>query len=314
MIDPVYFKTYSNGTLKERITVLREKMKCCTLCPRNCKVDRLSGETGICKTGEYAVVSSYMPHFGEEAPLVGSHGSGTIFFTHCNLHCNFCQNYDISHQGQGQKVTEREIADMMLSLQALGCHNINFVTPTHVVPQILSALYLAIKDGLHLPLVYNSSGYDLVDTLSLLDGIIDIYMPDFKFWDPEIARVTCDAPDYPEIVKAALKEMHRQTGDLIIDHDGITRKGLLVRHLVMPENMAGTGKIMEYIVAHISANSYVNIMPQYRPCFRAYEHPPLNRPITREEFYSAVEMARQAGISRLDKMYCKVLKMYARFL
>jgi putative pyruvate formate lyase activating enzyme len=300
-MEPVYIKTYNNGTLKERITILRDRLKCCTLCPRKCQVNRLSGETGICETGEYPVVSSYMPHFGEEAPLVGHHGSGTIFFTHCNLHCIFCQNYDISHQGRGQKVTYREVADMMLTLQSLGCHNINFVTPSHVVPQILSALYIAIQDGLYVPLVYNSSGYDLVDTLQLLDGIIDIYMPDFKFWDPGISKKTCDAPDYCEIAKAALKEMHRQTGDLVLDHDGIARRGLLVRHLVMPENMAGTGNIMEYIATHISTNTYVNIMPQYRPCFKAYDYPPLDRSITHDEFYHAIEIAKKAGISRLDK-------------
>ena len=300
-MEPFYIKAYKNGILKERITILRDKLKCCTLCPRKCQVNRLSGETGICETSEYAVVSSYMPHFGEEAPLVGRHGSGTIFFTHCNLHCIFCQNYDISHQGRGQKVTDREVADMMLTLQSLGCHNINFVTPSHVVPQILSALHIAVQDGLHVPLVYNSSGYDLVETLKLLDGIIDIYMPDFKFWDPGISGKTCDAPDYREIAKAALKEMHRQTGDLILDHDGIAHMGLLVRHLVMPENLAGTEKIMKYIASEISTNTYVNIMPQYRPCFNAYKYPLLNRSITHDEFYHAIEMAKKAGISRLDK-------------
>ena len=300
-MDPAYLESYRKGILKERITTLRERLKCCTLCPRKCKVDRLSGETGICRTGEYAVVSSYMPHFGEEAPLVGRHGSGTIFFTHCNLLCNFCQNYDISHQGHGHQVTEREIADMMLTLQAIGCHNINFVTPSHVVPQILASLYLAINDGLHLPLVYNSSGYDLADTLRMLEGIIDIYMPDFKFWNPEISDATCNAPDYPEIARAALKEMHRQTGDLILDNDGIAVKGLLVRHLVMPENIAGTGEVMKYIAGNISPDTYVNIMPQYRPCGKAYEHPPLNRSITHDEYYSAVDMAKKAGITRFDR-------------
>lgn len=300
-MEPVYLNTFHNGTLKERLSVLRDRLKCCTLCPRKCKVNRLSGETGICNTAEYAFVSSYMPHFGEESPLVGRHGSGTIFFTHCNLLCNFCQNYDISHQGHGHQVTERELADMMLSLQTLGCHNINFVTPSHVVPQILVALYLAIEDGLLLPLVYNSSGYDLVDTLLFLDGIVDIYMPDFKFWNPEISKKTCNAPDYPEIAKAALKEMHRQAGDLVLDHHGIAVKGVLVRHLVMPENMAGTMEVMKYIASNISTNTYVNIMPQYRPCGKAYEQPPLNRSITHKEFYDAIDMAKIAGISRLDK-------------
>ncbi len=300
-MEPVYLNTYHNGILKERLSILRDRLKCCTLCPRKCKADRLSGETGICKTGEYAFVSSYMPHFGEEAPLVGRHGSGTIFFTHCNLLCFFCQNYDISHQGHGHEVTDRELADMMLSLQALGCHNINFVTPSHVIPQILTSLNLAINDGLRVPLVYNSSGYDLVDTLSMLEGIIDIYMPDFKFWDPDISDLTCNAPDYPEIAKAALKDMHRQVGDLILGHDGIAVKGLLVRHLVMPENMAGTGEAMEYIANHISTNTYVNIMPQYRPYGKAYEYPQFNRPITHDEFYTAIDMAKKAGIKRFDR-------------
>jgi putative pyruvate formate lyase activating enzyme len=301
-MEPIYLQSYRSGILKVRAAMLKDKLKCCTLCPRNCQVDRLSGETGICKTGEYAVVSSYMPHFGEEAPLVGHHGSGTIFFTHCNLLCNFCQNYDISHQGYGNMVTIRILADMMLSLQALGCHNINFVTPSHVVPQILSALLLAVEDGLNVPLVYNSSGYDSTDTIKMLDGIIDIYMPDFKFWDGEISKMTCDADDYPEIAQNALKEMYHQVGDLIMDQNGIALSGLLVRHLVMPENLAGTEKIMEFIAENISKNTYVNIMPQYRPCGKAYENARLNRPITMDEFTLAISMARKAGISRLDKI------------
>jgi putative pyruvate formate lyase activating enzyme len=300
LMEPVYLQSYHNGILKERVLISKDKLKCCTLCPRHCQVDRLSGEKGICKTGEYALVSSYMPHFGEEAPLVGLHGSGTIFFTHCNLLCNFCQNYDISHQGHGNLVTDRILADMMLSLQALGCHNINFVTPSHVVPQILSALLLAVEDGLSVPLVYNSSGYDLVDTLKMMDGIIDIYMPDFKFWNSEISGMTCDAVDYPEITRNALKEMHHQVGDLVLDQNGIAIRGLLVRHLVMPENLAGTEKIMEFIAKKISENTYVNIMPQYRPYGKAYETPLLNQSITQNEFSSAISMAKKTGIFRLD--------------
>ena len=300
-MEPSYLRAFHNGTLKKRAVILKEKLKCCTLCPRHCQVDRLSGEKGICKTGEYALVSSYMPHFGEEAPLVGHHGSGTIFFTHCNLLCNFCQNYDISHHGHGNIVTDRILADMMLSLQTLGCHNINFVTPSHLVPQILSALLLAVEDGLNVPLVYNSSGYDSADTLTMLDGIMDIYMPDFKFWNSEISKLTCDTSDYPEITRIALKEMHRQVGDLVLDKNGIAIRGLLVRHLVMPENIAGTAKIMEFIAQNISKNTYVNIMPQYRPCGKAYENSQLNRPITLQEFSSAISMAVKAGITRLDK-------------
>jgi putative pyruvate formate lyase activating enzyme len=300
-MEPVYLQSYSNRILNERAIILKNKLKCCTLCPRNCRVDRLSGETGICRTGELAVVSSYNPHFGEEAPLVGQHGSGTIFFTNCNLLCNFCQNYDISHLGYGNVVGDRILADMMLSLQSLGCHNINFVTPSHVVPQILSALLIAVNDGLNVPLVYNTGGYDTIDTLQMLDGIIDIYMPDFKFWDSEISKMTCDADDYPEIARNALREMYRQVGDLVLDQNGIAVRGLLVRHLVMPENFAGTEKIMEFIAENVSKNTYVNIMPQYRPCGKAHEHPSLNRSITQYEFSSAILLAMKAGITRLDK-------------
>jgi putative pyruvate formate lyase activating enzyme len=304
-MGPVYLQSYRNRTLKNKTEILKDRLKCCNLCPRNCKVDRLSGETGICKTGEYATVSSYNPHFGEESPLVGHHGSGTIFFTHCNLLCNFCQNYDISHLGYGKAVGDRILADMMLSLQALGCHNINFVTPTHVIPQILSALHLAVQDGLSVPLVYNSSGYDKVSTLRTLEGIIDIYMPDFKFWDPEISKLTCDAHDYPEIARNALKEMHRQVGDLVLNDIGIAERGLLIRHLVMPGNIAGTEQIMKFIAEEISVNTYVNIMPQYRPYGKAYENNLLKRPITHEEFFMAVSAAKQYGIRRLDKI-CKI--------
>jgi len=300
-VDPVYINTYKKGIIKDRSIELHEALKCCNLCPRQCNADRLSGETGTCKTGEYATVSSYMPHFGEEAPLVGTQGSGTIFFTHCNLLCSFCQNYDISHEGRGQIVSDRELADMMLSLQALGCHNINFVTPSHVVPQILSALLPAIEDGLNIPLVYNSGGYDSPETIKSLDGIVDIYMPDFKFWDSEPSKQTCDAPDYPEVAREAIKEMHRQTGDLVINHQGIATKGLLVRHLVMPEKMAGTEQIMQFLAKEVSPETYVNIMPQYRPCGKAYLHEQLGRVISTAEFYAAIDVASAAGITRLDK-------------
>ncbi len=300
-MDPVYIQAYKNGSLKDRANKSHESLKCCNLCPRQCSADRLSGETGTCNTGEYAMVSSYSPHFGEEAPLVGNHGSGTIFFTHCNLLCSFCQNFDISHEGHGRTVTDRELADMMMSLQALGCHNINFVTPSHVVPQILTALILAVESGLNVPLVYNSGGYDSRETLKFLDGIIDIYMPDFKFWNTEPARATCDAPDYPEIAREAIKEMHSQTGSLVINNQGIATRGLLVRHLVMPGKMAGTEQIMNFLAEEISTDTYVNIMPQYRPCGKAYRHEQLERSISPEEFYEAIDLAIAAGITRLDK-------------
>ena len=297
---PAYIESFENGLLEEKTAAARKILKSCVLCPRRCKVDRLAGETGICKTKYNAVVSSYDAHFGEEAPLVGSHGSGTVFFTHCNLMCLFCQNYDISHEGMGREVEDEQLANMMLALQNQGCHNINFVTPSHVVPQILSALPAAIEGGLNVPLVYNSGGYDSVATLKILDGIFDIYMPDFKFWDPEVAKKTCDAPDYPEAARKALLEMHRQVGDLVVDKDGIARRGLLIRHLVLPKGLAGTREVMKFIASEISKNSYVNVMAQYRPCGRASEIKELSRHVNETEFGEAMEIARQEGILRLD--------------
>ncbi len=232
---PSYLKACENGTLKEKINLIYALLEKCSLCPRSCGVNRLEDEKGVCKTGRKAMVSSCNAHFGEEAPLVGKNGSGTIFFTNCSLLCNFCQNYEISHFGHGYEVTDEELAKMMISLQNKGCHNINFVTPSHVVPQILSALELAVKKGLNVPLIYNSGGYDNVETLKLLEGIFDIYMPDFKFWDSKIAERTCHAPDYPEVARKVFLEMHRQVGDLVIDKNGIAKSGLLVRHLVLPK-------------------------------------------------------------------------------
>ena len=289
------------ATLGERAEAARAVLSECTLCPRHCRVDRQSGELGFCRTGRRAWVSGCNPHFGEEAPLVGDGGSGTIFFTHCNLGCLFCQNYDISHQGRGEPVSDRQLADFMLSLQAMGCHNINFVTPSHVVPQLLSALEIAVDNGLCLPLVYNTGGYDRVETLALLDGIVDIYMPDFKFWAPEIAETACAAPNYPESARSAILEMHRQVGDLVMDDRDIAVRGLLIRHLVMPAGLAGTRQIMRFISRRISPNTYVNIMPQYRPCGKAGEMRELARPLSAEDFRNALADARAEGISRLDR-------------
>ena len=273
----------------------------CSLCPRECNVDRLSGDSGICKTQDRALVSSYNPHFGEEAPLVGRKGSGTIFFTHCNLMCNFCQNYDISHEGHGQTVIDEQLAQIMLHLQNIGCHNINFVTPSHVVAQILSALEVAVENGLSIPLVYNTGGYDKVETLQLLDGVFDIYMPDFKFWDSDTAEKTCNAKDYPEIAQKAFLEMHRQVGDLVIDDSGIAQRGLLVRHLVLPEDLAGTRDVMWFLAEQISPNTYVNVMSQYRPCGKAAEIKDLTRSISDKEYQQAIEAAKEEGINRLDQ-------------
>ncbi len=287
--------------LKEKIKHAFEILSSCSLCPRLCGVDRLSGELGVCaglvKTPR---VSSYIPHFGEEAPLVGSRGSGTIFFTHCNLLCNFCQNYDISHEGHGEEVSHEHIARMMLSLQKSGCHNINFVTPSHIVPQILSAVEIAVKKGLCVPMIYNTGGYDRVETLKLLEGVFDIYMPDFKFWDSQIAEKTCKAGDYPEVARNALIEMHRQVGDLVTDESGIATRGLLVRHLVLPHNLAGTRDVMRFIANKISPDTYVNIMPQYRPCGRAAEVKELAGFPSKTDYETALNAAKEEGITRLD--------------
>jgi len=299
--EPAYIKTFEKGLLQEKINAAYTRLSPCKLCPQKCCVDRLSGETGICKTAEYALVSSYNPHFGEEKPLVGTDGSGTIFFTHCNLMCLFCQNFDISHEGHGQKIAAAELAAVMLALQQHGCHNINFVTPSHVVPQILSALEIAIQQGLSVPLVYNSGGYDLPATLKLLDGVFDIYMPDFKFWDPQIAKSACQAKDYPEIARNALREMHRQVGELTVDQDGIAQKGLLIRHLVLPGGLAGTREIMRFIAREISTHSYVNLMSQYRPCGRAPEVKGLNASLSPADFQTALQAAKAEGITRLDQ-------------
>jgi putative pyruvate formate lyase activating enzyme len=298
--QPSYIKTFESGLFKEKIETAYKTLKACIICPRKCKVNRLSDETGICKTGKQAIVASYDHHFGEEAPLVGANGSGTIFFSYCNLLCNFCQNFDISHHGWGNAVDDKQLAHMMLTLQKGGCHNINFVTPSHVVPQILSALNIAIDKGLNIPLVYNSSGYDSVRTLKILDGVFDIYMPDFKFWDPKIADITCNAPDYPEIARSALTEMHRQVGDLILDKNGIAQRGLLIRHLVLPNNLAGTREIMNFIANRISKNSYVNIMAQYRPCGNASEIKELCCHLDENDFKEALRIAEEEGITRLD--------------
>ncbi len=298
--EPAYIATYKKGLLSEKINAAYDILNSCTLCPRRCKIDRLSGQIGICKTGEKAYVSSFNAHFGEEAPLVGSNGSGTIFFTHCNLLCIFCQNYDISHLGHGEEISNDQLAGIMLHLQNAGCHNINFVTPSHVVPQILSAVEAAVKEGLSVPLVYNSGGYDRVKTLKLLEGIFDIYMPDFKFWDPKVAEAMCQASDYPEVARKALAEMHRQVGDLVTDELGIAQRGLLLRHLVLPDGLAGTREIMKFISSDISLNTYVNIMPQYRPCGRADEVKALTAYLSQRDYKLALQAAKEEGIERLD--------------
>ena len=297
-----YLELYHRGKLAERVEAANTLLKNCQVCPRHCGINRLAEETGECHTGKLAVVSSYGPHFGEESPLVGKHGSGTIFFTNCNLKCLLCQNYSISQLGDGTEVTNEELARMMLALQARGCHNINLVSPTHVVPQILKGLEIAINQGLRLPLVYNSGGYDSAEALEILDGIIDIYMPDMKYSDEGTAEELSGIKSYPTINQAAIKEMHRQVGDLKIDEDGIAIRGLLIRHLVLPHGLAGTKKTMKFIAEDISPNSYVNVMAQYHPCYKAFQIPQLAKPLSRQEFLEAIELAKRAGLNRLDRL------------
>jgi putative pyruvate formate lyase activating enzyme len=296
---PSYIKL-SKKILKDKIRSAEEILKNCTLCPRNCKVDRSAGETGFCGTGDRPYISSWNPHFGEEAPLVGNQGSGTIFMTHCNLGCLFCQNWTISHKDKGNIYSFEEVADIMMTLQKYGCHNINLVTPTHQVPMILRSLEIAIDKGLKVPLVYNCGGYESVETLKILDGIIDIYMPDFKYADSGPAKEYSNAEDYPSVVKETIKAMHRQVGDLVVDNNDIALKGLLVRHLVLPEGLAGTEKIVKFLVEEVSPDTYTNIMAQYYPCYKAQDHPPLDRRITNAEYRKAVKAARDAGLKRLD--------------
>jgi putative pyruvate formate lyase activating enzyme len=282
---------------REAYLILRD----CTLCPRKCHVDRLENQRGFCRVGARAIVSSVGPHFGEEAPLVGLHGSGTIFFAGCNLGCLYCQNYDISHLVAGEEVREADLVHHMLVLQGLGCHNINLVTPTHVVPQILGALAEARREGVDLPVVYNCGGYESVETLKLLSGAVDIYMPDFKYGDNAAGKRYSCVDDYFDRACEALMEMHRQVGDLVIDEDGVAQRGLLIRHLVLPGGLAGTEQVMAFIAREMSTNSYVNIMAQYRPEFRAAEFPEMDRGITNEEYRQAVEIAKRYGITRLDR-------------
>ena len=300
--QPAYLKLWQSGELLRRVELGLAKLTDCTLCPRSCHVNRIAGKTKTCRTGRHAVVSSYFAHHGEERCLRGRRGSGTIFFSWCNLRCVFCQNYEISREGEGRTVKAEELAEMMLTLQAQGCHNINLVTPEHVVPQILEALPLAVGRGLNLPLVYNTSAYDSLDTLALTDGVVDIYMPDFKFWDPHKSRLYAKAPDYPEAARRAIHEMHRQVGPLVMDEQGIALRGVLLRHLVMPGGAAGTADIMQWIARELSTETYVNLMAQYRPAghVSAKQYPELNRGITNEEFQQACEAVLAAGLHRLD--------------
>ncbi|MGC8742323.1 MAG: radical SAM protein [Verrucomicrobiia bacterium] len=303
---PSYLTLARTGELKLRARKALEILSSCVLCPHKCGINRLEDSPGFCKMGRYAFVASYFPHTGEEDCIKGWRGSGTIFFSGCNLQCVFCQNWDISHYRSGEPVDANGLARIMMELQKSGCHNINLVTPTHIVPQILEALDAAVEMGLRLPIVYNTGGYDSVDTLKLLDGVVDIYMPDFKVWDENIAARLLNSPDYPEIARNAIKEMHRQVGDLVIDENGIARRGLLLRHLVMPSNLAGTKQICEWIAKEISTHTYINLMNQYHPdgdvIFSRSNlvYKELARLVTREEYQKAFEYAKNAGLHRFD--------------
>jgi len=292
---PAYLKL-TEKELKEKIKLAFELQEKCRLCPRECGAERGKGQKGACRAGNTVKIASYGPHFGEERPLVGTHGSGTIFFSYCNLECVFCQNCDISWAGYGREISTQELAEIMLKLQKRGCHNINLVTPTHYVPQILEALLTAREKGLCLPLVYNCGGYESIETLKILDGVIDIYMPDVKYDDSETAQRLSGVKDYPQRVKEALKEMHQQVGDLKVDEKGIAKRGLIIRHLVLPGDLAGTKEIMRFIAEELSPQSFVNIMRQYHPAHRARNYPPLNRPVTSHEYEKAVEAAEKVGI------------------
>ncbi|NOR41262.1 MAG: radical SAM protein [Gammaproteobacteria bacterium] len=299
---PAYLTLLENNQLQARAKQAYQHMTNCDLCARYCYINRFETIKGaVCRTGERAVVNGYGAHHGEEDPLRGSHGSGTLFFSWCSLRCAFCQNWKISQKGIGREVEPDELAEMMLSLQAQGCHNINFVTPSHVVAQIIAAVAIAARQGLHLPLVYNTGGYDSPEALALLDGIIDIYMPDMKYGDSNNAREYSRVRDYAEVNFAAVKEMHRQVGDLQLDEHGIAQRGLLVRHLVLPGNIAGTDKVLSYLADEVSTNTYLNLMDQYHPCYRADDNPPLDRNLSPSEYQEALGLTEKYGLKRLDQ-------------
>ncbi len=300
--EPAYLSLLRRGELSSRIEQAYQHLEDCDLCARYCHMIRRETIKGaVCRTGERAVVNSFGPHHGEEDSLRGTNGSGTIFFSWCNLRCVFCQNWEISHKGMGREVEPDELADMMLNLQQRGCHNINFVTPSHVVAQIIAAVDIAAQKGLRIPLVYNTGGYDSPEALALLDGIIDIYMPDMKYGDSAIARKYSKVRNYVEINFAAVREMHRQVGDLQLDSKGVALRGLLVRHLVLPDHLAGSETILAFLADEISSNTYLNLMDQYHPCYRADENPPLDRCLTIDEFKAALQLTKKYGLTRLDQ-------------
>jgi putative pyruvate formate lyase activating enzyme len=308
---PAYEKLEQEGKFAEKVEQAYAIFEDCQLCPRGCGVNRRKGERGFCRAPVKPVVFGAHPHFGEEMPLVGRYGSGTIFFSNCNLRCVFCQNWPISHEGKGKEIEDKDLADMMLYLQKIGCHNINLVTPTHVMPNILSATRIALKKGLRLPLVYNTSGYELLEMVKLLDDIVDIYMPDMKYTDgDQAAKYSAGASDYPEVTKKAIIEMNRQVGELMADSNGIALRGLIIRHLVMPNRVAGTEKFVRWVAEVLPKSTYVNIMPQYRVEYKAYDYPKISRGITVHEFLEAIEWAEKYGLTNLDPKSMAVADFY----
>ncbi len=310
---PAYQRLEEKGQLAERVRKAYALFDSCRCCPRQCRVDRRKGERGFCRAPAEAVVFAAHPHFGEEIPLVGMHGSGTIFFSNCNLRCVFCQNWPISHEGRGSAISDERLAELMIELQRIGCPNINLVTPTHVMPNILAATRVALRKGLHVPLVYNTSGYERLEIVKLLDGIVDIYMPDFKYTEADkAAKYSAGASDYPEVTARAIAEMHRQVGELQVDENGIALRGLIIRHLVMPNRVAGTLEFVKWVSKNLSRSTYVNIMPQYHVDYEAYNYPEIARGITVEEFIEAIEWAQESGLNNIDKRAMSVYRQYKR--
>jgi putative pyruvate formate lyase activating enzyme len=298
--EPAYLRLEREGELARRVDAFREIYSSCRLCPRQCGVNRRRGEKGVCGGTARAKVYSAHPHFGEEPPLVGRGGSGTIFFSNCNLLCSFCQNWEINHRGDGSFISDESLGRMMVSLQNQGCHNINVVTPTHIAPNIVSALRTAIRLGLRVPIVYNCGGYESLEAVKLLDGIVDIYLPDFKYTDGAMAKkYSSGASDYPEAAESAHIEMKRQVGDLVVDENGVALRGLLIRHLVLPHNIAGTDRFVKFVAEKLGKTTWVNMMAQYRPEHRAREFPELSRRITRDEYRQALAWASEAGLTNV---------------
>jgi putative pyruvate formate lyase activating enzyme len=308
---PAYEKLEMEGKLARRVKQAYAMFENCQICPRKCGVNRLTGEKGFCRAPIKPVIFSYHPHFGEEMSIVGGKGSGTIFFSNCNLRCVFCQNWPIAHEGRGREVQDEDLADMMLKLQSIGCHNINLVTPTHVMPNILNATRIALKKGLHLPLFYNTSGYERLEILKILDGIVDIYKPDMKYMDSDKAsKYSAGASDYPEVAKKAILEMHRQVGVHKQDKEGIAIRGLMIRHLVMPNRVGGTEKFVRWVAEALPKNTYVNIMAQYRVEYKAYDYPEIARGITVQEFLEAMDWAEKYGLTNLDPQSVALSNFY----